>query len=504
MKDKKWQLFRIIVPIFPEINIFTRIAKTTTALGPIMVATAADKTWGWRVEVIDENNYRKGPRDKDGLPDHRVLQRENHATVVGFSCDISSTIERVWQLADFYRKQKVMTIAGGWHTHYEPEESLKKGIDVVAHGEGEWSIGQILDAIQKNSVLAVPGISYQAIGQIITNPPKNQEASNLNNLPFPNFGLLKYAELKTYPIGRIRGCSMNCEFCSINGKPNWASGEHLFQTVKYLVETRKARKFFVVDDRLEEDRDGSLIFFQLIAKKYGSSLDFTIQIRLKAAEDISLLETMKKAGVSRVCIGYESCLDEELKGMRKGYLSVDMVKWTKIFHSFGFFVHGMFIFGYPSEKKIIEISVEERTTHLKKFIRQCRLDSVQILRPVPIVGSELRKRLMRNGKVFSQDKVPWLYYDGNYTCFLPDEDDMTIEELQEIPTKIMRWFYNPLSFFRIPLKTVALPIDYFIRGWKQWYRDWHNDIIKYGGHWMLRRWRKRYNRQEFLKKLKNL
>ena len=140
---------------------------------------------------------------------------------------------------------------------------------------------------------------------------------------------------------------MRCEFCSVRGKPNWAGAEHLFETVKWLAETRRARQFFIVDDRLEEDRHGTVAFFEMIAKKYGSGLDFTVQIRLEAAKDAELLTVMKNAGVRNVCIGYESCLDEELIAMRKGYLSSDMVRWTKIFHRFGFFVHGMFIFGYP-------------------------------------------------------------------------------------------------------------------------------------------------------------
>ena len=55
-RDDKWPLFRLIIPAFPEVNIFSRVASKTTALGPVMVATAASKLWGWRVEVIDENN----------------------------------------------------------------------------------------------------------------------------------------------------------------------------------------------------------------------------------------------------------------------------------------------------------------------------------------------------------------------------------------------------------------------------------------------------------------
>ena len=499
-RNGEWLLFRMIVPAFTEINVFTDIAKTITALGPIMVATVADKLWGWRVEVIDENNYRRGPRDKKGLPDHRILQSENPAAAVGLFCGLSSTMERAWQLTEFYRGQGTTVIAGGWHVHYRPEESLKKGIDIVVAGDGESIIQPLLETLrQKNSLSQIPGISYWQDAQIKTNPPEKLEISDLNDLPLPNFGLLKYAKLKIYPIGRIRGCSMRCEFCSVRGKPNWAGAKHFFETIKRLVETRGARKFFIVDDRLEENRDGTLDFFALVSKKYGRTLEFTVQIRLEAAKDTALLFAMKNAGVRNVCIGYESCLDEELIAMRKGYLSSDMVKWTKIFHSYGFFVHGMFIFGYPLKGITAVVNAKERAQRLKKFIRQCRLDTIQILRPILLPGTDLRSRMEQEGKLFPLEIVPWSKYDGNYIHYQPN--NMTMEESQELPTKIMRWFYSPFSFIRIPLKTLIFPFDYLIRGWQRWYRGWRNDITKYGGHLLIQQWLKHYERQSFLKKL---
>ena len=61
----------MIAPAFPAFNIYSRIARQTTALGPLAVATAMSRVPGWNVEVIDENNYRRpGPRDAHGLPDH--------------------------------------------------------------------------------------------------------------------------------------------------------------------------------------------------------------------------------------------------------------------------------------------------------------------------------------------------------------------------------------------------------------------------------------------------
>ena len=44
---------RIVIPAFPFVNIYSGVAKVTTSLGPILVATAASKLKKWDVEVID-------------------------------------------------------------------------------------------------------------------------------------------------------------------------------------------------------------------------------------------------------------------------------------------------------------------------------------------------------------------------------------------------------------------------------------------------------------------
>jgi len=353
MRDKNdCFLVRFVIPAFPKVNIFTRQAKKTTALGPIMVATVANRLRGWRAEIIDENNFR-GRRDSQGLPDHLALQKENPAAIVGFYCGMTCTMPRVWETAEFYHQQGVNTIAGGRHAYYCFEETLKHNIDVVFHGDGEIIIQQVLNALQGDGSLKdIPGISFIKNGQIKTNPPETAEVMGLDkkltNLPFPNFSLLRYAKVKLYPIGRIRGCSMNCEFCSVREKPRWASAQHLFNTVEWLVETRRARHFFIVDDRLEQNLKGTLDFFRMISNKYGNRLIFTVQIRLEAAKNTALLEIMNKAGVRTVCVGFESPIDEDLQAMRKGYLSSHMLEWSEILRRY-FWIHAMFMVGYPAK-----------------------------------------------------------------------------------------------------------------------------------------------------------
>jgi len=493
-----WPLARFIIPAFPEVNIYTRQARITTALGPIMVATVANKLWGWRVEVIDENNYR-GPCNNLGLPDHLTLQKEDPAEVVGFYCGLTCTMERIWHLAEFYHSEQVATVAGGWHAHYCPEETLKHNIDVVVHGDGEMVIQRVLEVLrEKKSFDDIPGISFLRDGQCITNPPNPLEYPDLNDLPYPDFGLLKFARIKLYPVGRIRGCSRNCEFCSVKGKPRWATGQHLFNVVNWLVQARKARHFFIVDDRLEEDLDGTFEFFEKIAQKYGGRLVFTVQIRLETAKNTELLELMKRAGVRVVCIGYESPVDQQLKAMRKGYSSSKMLEWTRILQRY-FWIHGMFIAGYPAKDKEELIGAQETIKLFSRFIRKASLDTIQVLLAVPIVGSDLRNRLEQEGRIFPLEVVPWSKYDGSCPCFKPD--NMTLRELQEIPVRLMSKFYNPLSLIKVILKTISFPIDCLIGGWRHWYRNWSRDLVKYAGHRLLQQWRKKQKSYRFIENL---
>ncbi|MDD5070755.1 MAG: hypothetical protein PHV17_08515, partial [Candidatus Omnitrophica bacterium] len=109
----KRRRLRIIVPAYPAFNIYTRIAKTTTALGPVCVASAVNEMANWDVEVIDENNLRRyGPKGYDGLADHDFLQSLRPADVVGLYGGLTSTIPRLYKIAELYKSKGVTVIAG--------------------------------------------------------------------------------------------------------------------------------------------------------------------------------------------------------------------------------------------------------------------------------------------------------------------------------------------------------------------------------------------------------
>jgi hypothetical protein len=79
---------------------------------------------------------------------------------------------------------------------------------------------------------------------------------------------------------------------------------------------------------------------------------------------------------------------------------------------------------------------------------------------------------------------------------------MSLEELQEAPMKLMKWFYSPWSFWRIPFRTVLFPLYYLTLGWSRWRYAWLRDIVRYGGHRLIVQWHRRRNGQEFLARVK--
>lgn len=525
---RKRRRLRIVIPAFPAFNIYSRIACRTTALGPVRVATAVNEVAGWDAEVIDENNLaRYGPRADSGGADHELIQRQRPADVVGFYGGLTSTIPRLYELAGQYKRMGVTTVAGGQHFAGDNiEEALRAGIDYIVLGEGEETIAELLHAIEEDlartdtddhrlprtsaeSVFGrIRGIAFLHEGRIVCTPER-EPLLDFDRFPFPDFSLVRYAKIRVYPVERIRGCPMHCEFCTVKSTPRAASAERLFENIRYLVETRNARRFFVVDDLFGQQREDTIRLCRRLREyqeAIGLQFSITVQIRLDKANDPELLAAMRQAGVRHVAIGFESPIDEELKAMNKHINSEKMLSLVRVFRKHGFWVHGMFIFGYPaaSGDQFI-MPVKERVKRFRRFIRQSGIDSVQVLLPVPLPGTELRRRLEEQGRIYPLEDVGWQYYDGNFPLFEPDPPT-TAEELQRAGKRIMSHVYRFRYAILVAASILSFPVLVFSlhrlkTGWSRWYRKWEIRLIRFGGWITIRKWTSDFRRGDFLPRL---
>jgi radical SAM superfamily enzyme YgiQ (UPF0313 family) len=411
---------------------------------------------------------------------------------------------------DFYKYKGATVIAGGQHFVGDHiRDALDRGVDYVVIGEGEYTIQELLTVIREGREPdGVAGIAFMRDGQLVRTGERTP-IKYFDDLPLPDFDLVRYARIKIYPVVWIRGCGMNCEFCTVKGKPRASSVERVVEQIAALLESRNARTFFIVDDLFGNKREDTLRLCRLLAeyqKAVGRRLDITVQIRLDRAKDKELLQAMRSAGVNTVAIGYESPIAEELKAMDKRIKPEEMIDMTKLYHKAGFIVHGMFIFGYPLPESLrLSIPTAERVRCFRKFIKEARLDTIQVLLPVPIPGTELTDRLAAQNRIFPLDHVGWEYYDGNFPLFRPDEP-LTPKDMHSAIRKIMGRFYRFRSMFAIGLNVLTFPaiilslFDIKI-GWRKWYRPWRANLLRFGGWIIVKRWTSDFKKGTFSRKL---
>ncbi|OIP37244.1 hypothetical protein AUJ95_08410 [Candidatus Desantisbacteria bacterium CG2_30_40_21] len=506
--------FRMIIPAYPAFNIYSHVAKNTTALGPVTVATSVKEMVGWDVEVIDENNYRRyGPKNSEGMPDHEYLQQLRPADVVAFYGGLSSTIPRLYEVVKLYKGWGIPTIVGGHHfVGKNIAEGLNNSIDYLILGEGEESIKELLTCIKAQiEPNEVKGVAYLKDEKVVCTPSR-EPITDFEKFPIPDFSLVRYAKINNYPISRIRGCGSDCEFCMVKGKPRFASAERLVEQISYLTETLKAKEFFVVDDLFGQDRKESIRCCNMLRdyqQKIRKRLAITVQIRLDRSKDPELLQAMREAGINTVAIGFESPIAEELKAMNKCIKPEDMIKMTHVFHKFGFLIHGMFIFGYPVPEGVnFKMSTNERVKRFRTFIKKAKIDTIQVLLTTPLPETELTKRLVAQGRVYPLEEIGWEYYDGNFPLFTPDEP-MSSEEMQLGARKIMGKFYRFRNMFMVGLTILSFPYLLFClhdikNRWRGWYRGWRNNVIRFFGWAVMREWKSKFNKDKFTEKLEKV
>ena len=184
-----------------------------------------------------------------------------------------------------------------------------------------------------------------------------------------------------------------------------------------------------------------------------------------------------------------------------------MLEMIRVFHQFGFFIHGMLIFGYPmKEGSTFEMSARERVKYFKRFIKKSRIDTLQIHLPVPLPGAELRARLSRQNRIYPLKDVGWEYYDGSFPIIEHDKP-MTSEETQQAMRKLMGRFYGTRYKFMLLLHLISFPRLIFHlanlkSGWSRWKRNWRNYLLRITGSKIIKKWTRQLQRGIFSEKLK--
>jgi hypothetical protein len=152
------------------------------------------------------------------------------------------------------------------------------------------------------------------------------------------------------------------------------------------------------------------------------------------------------------------------------------------------------------------MSMEERVAHYRKFIQESRIDTIQVLLPIPLPGTALRERLARQNRIYSRGDLGWEYYDAGFPLFEPDLP-LTAEEMQRAIRRIMGRYYNARCLGMFILHILALPyllvyVFSIKSGWRRWHRRCRNYVYRFGGSRVVKKWTFQLHKSSFLDRLK--
>ena len=205
---------------------------------------------------------------------------ETGCHVVGISVSIWN-VEQSRQLASLLKKRNpdIVVILGGPEVSYEPDYFLSNWeIDFVISGEGEFALGELLDALKHNQEVDIAGVSSKDkisriavkadVEKLITFPSPYQLEEDREGLK----NRLVYFETS-------RGCPYECQFClsSLEKGVRYFPQEYIAGNLKYIIES-DARQVKFLDRTFNLNKRHTASVFDYLLKNHRPGLSFQFEI----------------------------------------------------------------------------------------------------------------------------------------------------------------------------------------------------------------------------------
>lgn len=161
---------------------------------------------------------------------------------------------------------QLYVVVGGPHATIRPEEILQyKDVDFVIRGEGEISVVELIDILQKEDTILlsdIAGLSHRVNGEIVHNRHIDF-VKDLDTIPFPARELLiqseNYSSEDMAIIMTSRGCPFGCTFCykeMFGKRVRHRSTDNVMEEIKYVIQRYGANQFAFKDDSFTLNKKG--------------------------------------------------------------------------------------------------------------------------------------------------------------------------------------------------------------------------------------------------------
>jgi len=233
----------------------------------------------------------------------------------------TNNIEFANKIVSTIRKQETnpVVIMGGPHATIRDQELLQSGVDYIVRGEGEKTLTQLLEYLEKDRDMAnVDGISYLKDGRIVRTPNRALIA-NLDELALPAYEILPSEYRITFytRLFTSRGCPMQCAFCSDvlwnNQKVRKKGLERVEKEIDIIKSGISFVELYVSDDSFSVDRRYSMEVADVLK---SANVDWSCETRVDMVTP-SLLKHYQDCGCVEVDYGAESAVQQVLDKSNK-------------------------------------------------------------------------------------------------------------------------------------------------------------------------------------------
>ena len=365
----------------------------------------------------------------------------------GFTCNAYSCARTV----EIAKKidPSIITIVGGIHFSFTPEESLKSlpEIDYIVRGEGEQTLVELIKTLNNGKKIdKIKGISYRHNGKILHTPDRPL-INNLDTLPYPAYHLIE-EDIKQYHFtmmaGRntrymvlegARGCDHRCTFCTQwkhwNGKWRTKSVKRIADEIEHLNEKYGGVFLWLTDDHFKINKRGEQLYQELKKRRCKEDIMLFLQARTDdVAKNPELVKKLRKVGTHWIMVGVESDSPETIKQYKKGTKNQDAYQTMKILKQNDIFSHAMFVIG---NRKDTNTSIEK----LRQFSIDLDPDFAIYTALTPFPGTQYFEQAKQNN---------WIE-DYNYTNYdmahaIMGTETLTRKEVQHELWKCYKRFYG--------------------------------------------------------------
>lgn len=347
--------------------------------------------------------------------------------------------EACFEMIAFGKKQNCIVIVCSSDSTDHYEDYLKKGADFILQGEGELTLLELINTIEKGSEIeTVNGIVFQKKG-IVTINPKRTVIENLDELPMPAWDLVDINAYKriwtkndqsfTLNLATTRGCPFKCNWCAkpiYGNRYNAHSPEYIVKEIIFLQENFGVNRFWMCDDIFGLKPNWVQEFNAELQKK-NLKISYYIQSRVDLLLKENTIEALAKSGCKEVWVGAESGSQKILDAMDKGTKVEEIYKATRLLKAHKIRIAFFLQFGYLTENKE---DIQKTIT----MVKELQPDNIGISISYPLPGTPFYEKVKKDLKL----KTNWTDSDDFEMMFNGSYDSNFYRKLQRFVHKEYR------------------------------------------------------------------